>query len=261
MKYFTIFGNPVSHSISPYMHNLAIKGLKQNAVYSRYQLIDGKKLKEKFLKLGIEGANITLPHKEEAYKICDEIVGVAREIKTVNTIIKKESRLIGYNTDAPGFYQSIKEFDVKKAIILGAGGTAKALAYYLRKKGIDVSVINRSQNRLEYFKQRSFRVFTWESFKSDNYDLVINTTSAGLEENSLPAPKEIIENLLFHTKYAVDVIYNINTPFLQEAKKHNLITKDGKEMLLYQGAIAFNHFFDDIFEIEEITKYMKKAFN
>ncbi len=264
MHYLTIFGNPVSHSVSPYMHNLAMRGLKQNGVYSRYKLENGKELREKFFNLGIDGANITIPHKEEAYAICDEIRGVAREIKTVNTIVKKGDKLIGYNTDASGFYESIKDFEVKSAVILGAGGTAKALAYYLRKKGIEITVINRSEKRLNYFVERDFKTFSWQTFEdleSFKFDLVINTTSAGLEDDSLPAPLNIMEKLLKNGKYAVDVIYNIDTPFLQLAKKFNLISKDGKEMLLYQGVIAFNHFFNDIFELNEITNEMKKAFD
>lgn len=263
MKYFTIFGNPVSHSLSPYMHNLALNGLGQDGVYSRYKLEDGTKLRETFFKLGISGANITVPHKEIAYQICDEIRGVARDIKTVNTIVRYGDKLIGYNTDASGFYQSIKNSHIKKAIILGAGGTAKALSFYLRERGIEIIIINRSENRLDYFKKRNFKTFSWQEFKmEDNIqsDLVINTTSAGLEDKNLPAPQDLMKSLFENTKQVIDVIYNINTPFLQLAKKFNLPNKDGKEMLLYQGVIAFNHFFNNIFEIENITKEMKKAF-
>ena len=262
MKYFAIFGNPVSHSISPLMHNLAIKGLKLNACYSRYPIEDGSRLKEIFFKLGIDGANITIPHKEIAFEICDEVRGIAKEIGSVNTIIKKRDKLIGYNSDAPGFYQSISEFeDIKDILILGAGGTAKAIAYFLREKRFNITIVNRSEKRLKYFQERDFETQTWDNLILKPYSLVINTTSAGLNKEILPLPKELLLPLFKEAKYGVDVIYNKNTPFLKEAKKSGLITKDGSDMLLYQGVIAFYHFFDGKFSQEEITIYMREAFN
>ena len=114
MKLFAIFGNPVSHSKSPLMHNIVFKNLGIKACYTRVLLEDGDKLKEKFLSLGLSGANITVPHKEVAFRACDEIRGFAKKVGVVNTIVLEDGKLIGYNTDADGFMFAISEFsDIK----------------------------------------------------------------------------------------------------------------------------------------------------
>ena len=127
MKLFSIFGNPVKHSISPRMHNLAFMELKIDGAYIRTLVEDGEKLKDIFELQKLNGANVTVPHKETAFKQCDKIKGIAKQIGAVNTLVLEEGNLVGYNTDAPGFMKAIEEFTpIKKALILGAGGTAKA---------------------------------------------------------------------------------------------------------------------------------------
>ena len=261
MTLFAIFGNPVSHSISPLMHNTAMKNLSLDACYTRYLLKDGKELRKKFLDLKLQGVNVTVPHKEAAFEACDEIRGVALKIKAVNTIVKENDKLIGYNTDAAGFYEAIQEYkDAKKVLILGAGGTAKAISIYLRDKGYSVDILNRSQERLSFFINEKFNSFSWDNFKISKYDLIINTTSAGLTDQSLPLKEEILDKLFKNAKYAVDVIYNKNTPFLQKASAFKLKYKDGKDMLLYQGVIAFEYFFNHKFSRNTILEEMRKAF-
>ncbi len=260
-RLFAIFGNPVSHSISPLMHNYALQGLGIDGCYTRYQLHEGTQLKEKFLTLKLSGINVTVPHKEAAFAACDEIRGIAREIEAVNTIVHEKGRLIGYNTDAPGFLKSAQLFgEINAVTILGAGGTAKALAAIFRENGTDVTVINRSEKRLHYFNERGYRSMTWESYQTHTSDLIVNTTSAGLQDDTLPAPEALLEDLFTHAKYAIDVIYNKETPFMKQAKKQSLLVKDGSEMLLYQGVIAFNHFFGNTLHEEKITRFMKQAF-
>ncbi len=260
-KHFAIFGDPVTHSISPLMHNYALKGLDIDACYTRYRLKEGVKLREKFLSLQLEGINITVPHKEAAYRACDEIRGIAREIEAINTIVLERGRLIGYNTDAPGFLDSALAFGkIQNVCIIGAGGTAKAIAVAFKEKGIDVTLLNRSQGRLDYFNQKGFRTFTWEQWQSKAYDLVVNTTSAGLIDQTLPAPEAITTALLQNTKYAIDVIYNKNTPFIQLAKKLAIPVKDGSEMLLYQGVYALELFLSHKYTRAQLLPWMQKAF-
>ncbi len=259
-KKFTIFGNPVEHSISPKMHTLAIEGLNQYATYTKTLLEDGYKLKEIFLK-NFDGANVTVPHKETAYKLCDEVRGVAYEIGAVNTIINENGKMIGYNTDAEGFFKATLQFgDMKNILLLGAGGTSKAIAIFFRQLGINVTIVNRSSSRLEFFKKLGFETFTWESFKLDSYDLVVNTTSAGLIDDSLPIPKELLEKIFNKSNFAIDVIYNKKTPFLKMADKFSIPNKDGADMLLYQGILAFDFFYKHQFKLDKITSFMKKAF-
>ena len=258
---FAIFGNPVSHSKSPLMHNLSFQGLGFDGCYARYLLEDGEKLKETFFSLGLKGINITVPHKEYAYDACDVLDPFAQKVGAVNTIVEKEGKLYGYNTDAPGFLKAISEFkNVKTVLFLGAGGTAKSTSVILKEAGYDVTILNRSEGRLTYFNENGFQTYTFDDFTSQPYDLIINMTSAGLEDDLLPCPSEILEQVIPTAKACVDVIYGKETPFLKLAKTYKKPTKDGSDMLLYQGIIAFEYFTEDAYTFDEIKKYMSKAF-
>jgi len=258
---FAIFGNPVSHSKSPLMHNLSFKGLDFDACYTRYKLQNGEQLKNRFFALGLKGINITVPHKEHAFNACDVLDPFAKKVGAVNTIVEKNGKLYGYNTDAPGFLKAISEFDnIKTVLFLGAGGTAQSTSSILRDEGYEVTILNRSENRLERYKKEGFETYTFDNFIVKKYDLVINMTSAGLEDNSLPAPKEILDSVIPQAIACVDVIYGKETPFLKLAKSHNKPTKDGSDMLLYQGIIAFEYFTNHKFNFDEIEPHMKKAF-
>ena len=254
MKLFTIFGNPVIHSKSPRMHNLAFKYLGlNNYCYTKTLLTNGEDIVKVFKKLKISGASVTVPHKEWAFKLADEVRGIAKEIGAVNCLIEEEGRVIGYNTDAEGFIESIKEFNYESVLIIGAGGTSKALSKMFK----NVETLNRSENRLRDFK--NYKTYTWDSFdKTKKYDLIINTTSAGLNDNNLPTPKPILEDLFKNATYAVDVIYH-ETPFQRLAKENNLKLKDGSDMLVYQGVLQFEKFVDIKIDRENIAKIMKES--
>jgi shikimate dehydrogenase len=261
LKLFAIFGDPVSHSKSPLMHNMVFKNLNIKACYTRIHLKDGEKLREKFLSLGLSGANITVPHKEAAFRACDEVRGFGKKVGVVNTIVLEDDKLIGYNTDADGFMFAISEFsDIKKILVLGAGGTSKALVQKFLDEDIEVEVLNRSEKNLEHFKDSDAKTFTWDRFEPSSYDLVVNTTSAGLKDDNLPAPKEIIDNILSNTRYVADAIYGKLTPFLKEAKAKNIPYKDGADMLLGQGVLANQLFLHNEFTKEAIFKEMQKSF-
>ena len=234
---FAIFGNPVEHSKSPLMHNYFFKKNSLNHCYGRFMLEDGSEIIDKFKELKIKGANVTIPHKEWAYKLADEVRGIAKEMGAVNTLVLEDEKVIGYNTDGPGFMEVIKDFDYKNPLIIGAGGTARAISYLLK-----ADIVNRSENRLEFFKKRGFNTYTWDNFEFKDYDLIINTTSAGLENDDLPMPKEMLEEIFKSAKYAVDVVYGKETPFLKLAKKYNLVTRDGLYLLVYQGILAMELF-------------------
>ena len=262
MKVFTIFGNPVSHSKSPLMHNYVFKRLNYDATYTRTLLEDGSKLKEVFFAQKLSGANVTVPHKEVAFEACDEVRGFAKKIGVVNTLINEDGRLIGYNTDADGFLFSIEEFkDIKKILIIGAGGTAKALAQRFLEENLEVEVLNRSKNRLQYFQEIGCKTMDWESFMPSKYNLVVNTTSAGLKDENLPAPKELIQTILNATNYVADAIYGKLTPFLSLAKEKNIPFKDGSDMLLGQGVLANELFTQNTLSKEDIKKYMSESFS
>jgi shikimate dehydrogenase len=261
MKIFTIFGDPVAHSRSPLMHNSVFKELNIDACYTRTHLIDGAQLRQTFFDKDLSGANITVPHKEAAFLACDEVRGIAQAIGAVNTIVNDNGKLIGYNTDADGFIAAIQSFgELSTALIIGAGGTAKALAIALRYHSITPTVLNRSQGRLDYFKEKGFEAYDWDNFEPTAYDLIINTTSAGLTDNELPVPEKLLTTLLTNAKGAVDVIYGKETTFLKEVKKTYLPSKDGSNMLLEQGVLADYLFLHGTVSTDVIHPIMEKSF-
>lgn len=261
MRLFAIFGDPVAHSRSPLMHNHVFKTLDYDACYTRVHLHDGSKLRETFFGLRLSGANVTVPHKEAAFKACDEVRGFANRIGVVNTLIEEDGKLIGYNTDADGFMFAIEPFGVlRRVLVIGAGGTAKALASKFQENGIETTVLNRSEKRLAYFQERSFQTDTWESMSEQTFDLIVNTTSAGLEDEELPAPKALITELLQRCHFAADAIYGKTTPYLRLASEMGIAYKDGSDMLLGQGVLANEHFTQQCFTREEIKGAMEQTF-
>ena len=259
MDRFAVFGNPIAHSLSPLLHNYAIKSLALDAYYGRVLLQRGEELRAKFETLGLTGANVTVPFKLDALKACDVLSEAAQRIGSVNTLVLKGSALHGFNTDAQGFFCAILDFgEIRNALILGAGGTTRAIGYVLSKNGVKVDILNRSVKDFDFGCEE---FFTYENFRSKNYDLIINATGAGLKDDVLPAPKGVIDEILSRAKFAFDAIYGKQTPFLQAARTKNLPAKDGKEMLINQGALAFNLFFGGKFDLAEIVALMSRAAN
>ncbi len=259
-KKFAIFGDPVEHSLSPLIHNAAFNALGIDANYYKIHLQEGNKLKEKFFQEGLSGANITVPHKEAAYRASDYLDPFAKKVGAVNTLVYKNGKLYGYNTDAPGFLRSITKFDaIKSIIILGAGGTTKSTSVILKESGYEVSILNRSQKRLENFLEQGFNCYTFDNFSASSYDLIVNMTSAGLKDNNFPAPEPILKTLLKNAKAAVDIIYGKETPFLKLAKSYNLPTSDGKDMLVAQAVLAFDYFTEHQYDLEKVESVMKSA--
>lgn len=240
---FAIFGNPVAHSKSPQMQNAGLKHINFDGNYEKHHLENGNEIKKAFLESKYKGANITVPHKEFAYENADEIRGLAKEIKAVNTYILEDGKVVAYNTDAPGFLKAIENFGtIKNVLLLGAGGTAKAIALALKSKDINVTVLNRSEGKLDFFQQHQIPCFSWENFEPQNYDLIVNSTSAGLKDDYLPCDKKILEIVFKNASFAFDCVYGKITPFLALAKENGLEIKDGEDMLLFQGVLAFEYF-------------------
>ena len=238
-----IFGNPVAHSKSPQMQNAGLKQINFDAKYIKHHLENGETIKDVFNQNEYVGANITVPHKEHAYANADIVEGLANKIQAVNTYIKQDGKVVAYNTDAPGFIKAIESFgDVKNVLLLGAGGTAKAISLALQEQNINVTVLNRSEGKLEFFKNENIKCSTWDNFEAQDFDLVVNSTSAGLKDEYLPAPIEIIEPILKNASFAFDCVYGKITPFLTLAQQNGCEIKDGEDMLLFQGVLAFEYF-------------------
>jgi shikimate dehydrogenase len=257
-KIYALLGHPVEHTASCAMHNMAFKALNINACYIALD-VDKKSLKEAIASLralNIGGANVTIPHKQTCIKFLDKVDPLAAKIGAVNTIINKKGKLIGYNTDADGFIDSLK-YDAslnpknKSIYIMGAGGAARALAFSLAKMNPRIIYIQDIKNNLsrslvaslkKYYPKVSIKAVCSKDKKKieeclHNVDLFINATGVGLKKKDPP-----VINVKFLNKKALvcDLIYNPKEPsLLKAAKKRHLKTLNGEGLLLYQGIRAF----------------------
>ena len=276
MKLYAVFGNPIAHSKSPYLHNCTFYNLGIDAKYVRILLestINARDFRKNFFEYGLSGANITVPFKEIALDSCDEVIGIAQKIGAINTIIRCDERLLGYNTDAMGFYRNIEREKLHNALIIGAGGSARAIAFILQERGIKATLINRSQNRLEFFRKNGFECASFGEFYTNlkgksnaKFDLIINATSSSIE-GELPLDSAILAELFKGAKIAFDLMYGKKCPFLELAKQCGKIripkiqapikTIDGANMLRYQAIEASSLFLNKPYKI--IEKAMPKA--
>lgn len=252
-----MIGYPLSHSLSPLMHNAVIEKLNLNYVYIPFEIEpDSLRVAVKGLfKSGVKGLNVTIPHKVAVIKILDELDESARLIGAVNTILIKKGSLKGYNTDADGFLESLKEKGVrvrgKKVLLIGAGGAGRAICYALIKAGSkQITIVNRNLKKAKSLL-KSFSEFNSSSvLRTDKFDieniekelipqhqLIVNATSLGMKNAN---PLEIdFKRAQKHT-VVCDIIYNPPlTGFLKGARKRGLKTIDGTGMLVHQGAISF----------------------
>jgi len=258
MKLFAVFGNPVIHSKSPYMHNNTLLSLGVKGCYKKIKVESAKEIVESIKILKLEGANITVPFKEDIVPFLDDIEPFAKQANAVNTIVHKNGRLIGYNTDAEGFFRCLPTF-LKRVLILGAGGSAKAIALYLKQKGMSVSVLNRSESRKGFFDSCGIDFFTPTTFVYDTaFDALINSTSSSLD-GKLPF-EDVLEGLLPSKPYCIDIMYGKSSPFLELAKTYGSVVKDGKEMLINQGVLAFMLFFEGRYSFEELIPFFEQGF-
>jgi shikimate dehydrogenase len=256
---YGIIGDPVSHSLSPIMHNLAFREKNIRAVYGAFRVSADQLAKalEGIKALNIKGLSVTIPHKEKIIEYLDEIDEIAYEIGAVNTVLNKEGILKGYNTDWIGV---IKAFEVngvelrdKKIVVIGAGGASKAVIYALIKsKAKKIYVYNRTFEKAKILEEK-FKIIAkpWEELKNAEGDIIIQTTSVGLKSWETPVEEEIISRF----KVAMDIVYlPLKTKFLSIAERYGKII-DGLQMLLYQGVEQFKLWTG----IEPPVELMKKA--
>ena len=257
---YGIIGDPVSHSLSPLLHNTAFQNLGVNALYKTF-LLKKEALKDFFGDLKkkdspIFGLNVTVPYKEKIVEYMDLMSPFAEKVKAVNTIvISKERMLEGFNTDGLGFLVHIKELKFntqnKRIAVLGAGGTARAIIAalcLLPQRPESIRVFNHHRHKadqlIEDLSQRMDTsivrsVDTVVGLNIGIADLVINTTPLGMKDDD-PC---LIDEALLHSKMLVyDVIYHpAETPLLKMAKKKGAQCANGLGMLFYQGILAFQH--------------------
>lgn len=241
---FGIVAHPVEHSLSPVMHNAAFKALKIDAVFEKFDVLPENLAAFMAERKDIEGLAISLPHKEEVGQYLDMVEDNATEIGAVNTMYKKNGQRIGANTDAPGFLRALCEvttLEDKRVVVIGAGGAARAVIYALKPHVNSITIINRTPTKgVDLGKEFGVRYGgNLADITTETPDILINTTSVGLDENNEP---ELAPPDFFQSDMTVfDIVYRPfgQTKFLKSALAAGCKTLDGKKMLLYQGMLQF----------------------
>ncbi|MHC3129171.1 MAG: shikimate dehydrogenase [Candidatus Bathyarchaeota archaeon] len=250
-----IIGDPVEHSLSPVMHNAAFKKLGLDLVYVAFT-VTRNELKDAISgarSLGLRGLNVTMPHKNAVMSYLDETDSTAKAIGAVNTILNEQGKLIGYNTDGNGAMRALKEngisTDGKKILILGAGGAAKAIAYQAAQEVEELVILNRTSEKAEKLAELLRKKFGNKvkggTLSADvlnkeikTTDILVNATSVGMhpDVNRSPVPSDLLRSGLC----VMDIIYNpLETKLVTDSKMVGAKVVLGLEMLLYQGAVAF----------------------
>ncbi|PFO03641.1 shikimate dehydrogenase [Bacillus sp. AFS076308] len=266
-KLFGVLGNPIGHSMSPVMHNDLFSLYNIDAEYLPF-LVQEDELRDAvngLRALGAGGFNVTVPHKSSIIPFLDEVDELAASIGAVNTVINKDGKLIGYNTDGLGFLKGLDAYLTKiegqKILVIGAGGAARAIYFTLAKeKPMQIDIANRTLEKAVQLIEEcpysiSSRALTLKDASSElgEYDLIIQTTMIGMEPNITERP--ITLEYLREDSVVCEIIYNpLETRILREAKSIGATVQNGIDMFVYQGALAFEKWtgiFPDIKRMKE----------
>lgn len=268
-----LIGWPVTHSLSPAMHNAAFAARGMNWVYVPLSVPPGKveAAVRGLLALGFRGANVTVPHKQAVMPFMDELGESAQALGAVNTILVREGRLVGENTDWRGFLDALRAGGFnpgrKRALVLGAGGGARAVIYALVREGAQVSIYNRTPTKAAGLAQDlqkgmpHAKIFLLNAFPSclDEFDLLVNATPVGMwpESDSSPWPEDV--PLPSHLT-VFDLVYRpLWTKLLKKARKDGARSIGGMEMLVRQGALAFEMWTGEAPPLEAMRAACEKA--
>ncbi len=274
-RIIALIGNPAGHSLSPKIQNYFISRYSKDAVYVAFEF-KRENLKEAFngaKKLGFMGLNVTMPYKEEVFKLADRMDRMSSILKSVNTVKfdQENETSVGFNTDAGGFIKSLDEkkfkWTGKQGLVIGAGGMARSTIYGMLKKKIRrIYVYNRTGGKVTDIIN-DFKIIGSEKIKAltsindidskiEEIDLIANCTPMGMDiesyKNMLPIP----DRWNLKGKYVFDMVYNpVETKFLKKAKEEGATVISGIDLLVNQAALSFKVWFD----IMPQTDYIKKT--
>ena len=251
---YGLIGWNIEHSLSPAMHNAGFRYFGIDAVY---KIIPIRQIGKSFLGIisyeKISGFNVTIPHKTAIIEYIHEPDRISREIGAVNTVKIESDRLIATNTDVYGFLDSLSRNQVSidgiKAVVIGAGGSARAVCYGLAKYGADIVIANRTLSKAEALAQHIKNLFNTDikvipySPKAEiEGDILINATPIGTDGVSCPVEDDTIKGF----SAVFDIVYQPipETPLLRKAKKLGIKTIDGLEMLVNQAILSFKYWTD-----------------
>lgn len=241
-----LFGYPVEHTLSPAMHNAAFEHLGLDYCYLPFLVHPNSlgKAVDSIRALSMAGVNVTVPHKEAVIAFLNDVNEEACFIGAVNTVVNREGRLTGYNTDGRGFMRSLEENGIpvagNKVLVVGAGGASRAVGYYISEKAASLAIHDIDRNKLHKLVSdlSNIRKNVMALTQIDDpagFDIIINATPLGLRKGD-PSPVDM--SALSPTQTVCDLIYK-RTSLLDLAAQKGCRTMDGLGMLLWQGVLAF----------------------
>ncbi|WP_409301808.1 shikimate dehydrogenase [Peribacillus sp. SCS-155] len=253
IKVYGVIGDPISHSVSPDIHNDAFSRYNLNSFYHHFH-VTPTKLEDavKGMKaIGVRGFNVTIPHKTAIIPHLDEVDETARAIGAVNTVVNRNGRFVGYNTDGFGYLLALKEeynqsLDDKRILLIGAGGAARGIYCTLVKEGIaNVDIANRTVEKAKELVndcpyENHTRVFSIHEAETNlnQYDILINTTPEGMSPHTERMPLQL--HKLKNDAFVSDIIYNpLKTKLLEAAEQKQAMIQNGLGMFAFQAALAF----------------------
>jgi shikimate dehydrogenase len=241
-KIYGIMGHPVSHSLSPAMHNAAFQTCGLNKIYVAFDVVDVPRALDGFRALGVSGVSVTIPHKQSVIPHLDVIDPVAKSIGAVNTLCIDDTKIHGHNSDWIGANKALEkivDLPASKVLVLGAGGAARAIGFGLQEKGARVVIANRTAAKGKALaRDLSCAYFPLTDINDLKADVLVNATAVGMMPvlDVTPVPKSVLPNI----PAVMDIVYApMETRLLAEAKQAGCKTVDGTQMLLYQGVAQF----------------------
>lgn len=250
-KWYAVIGDPISHSMSPFMHTEWFAEQEMDASYIPIQ-VKKEQLGQAISSLKVLGAsgwNVTIPHKETIIPYLDHLDESARWMGAVNTVVvENDGSLTGYNTDGTGFVQSLEQeignhSKQSPILLIGAGGAARGISFALKSHGYtDISCANRTFKSAEKLVHdiEGKKAYTLEEAEKimGSFQILIQTTSAGMKNSTIATPLSL--KFLKPSAIVADIVYNpLLTPFLLEAKEQRARTVTGLGMFVHQGSLSF----------------------
>jgi len=242
---YAVFGNPIGHSKSPLIHAAFARQTGEDLVYeARLAPLDGfTQAAITFAVEGGRGANVTVPFKEEAFRLSTQLSERAAKAEAVNTLTFEGDNILGDNTDGAGLVRDIRDnlaFPIagKRILLMGAGGAARGVIQpLLETSPASMTIVNRTEEKAHLLRDYFGSIETggYQALAGRQFDLVINATSSGLSDQLPPLPEEIFAN----GALAYDMMYGRETPFMRFSRERGAIIADGLGMLVEQAAEAF----------------------